>query len=553
MTTQRTTTERTSTGHATGAVRPVRRSRGAAFGALSGAVPGVSVPGEVARRLAQRDAAAAAAAARQQAEREQRRLQRLAHGAGLDRRGAKGLGAGRLWGRMRLQPHTAPSRILKGIYPWIMDPGLGVPGAYVGQDLFSQASFLFDPFELYAAGAISSPNMALVGEIGAGKSALMKSLILRLLVFGISFSWVQVKPEYEDLCAALGVEPLRIGPGQLVRLNPLAEVRRHPDQNDVEHRAGNRSRRIALLEGLLQVALRRGMRPVERSVIGWALDAATGADNTAAAALAPVSLPSLLGELVTPQRWEHRAAELGLDAADLADQAQDVRLALAELVSGSLSGMFDSTSPRNTAFDFRALGTVVDLNRVRHNEMLTVLSMVCAQSAMEAELMHPDAPRRLVGYDEAWMAMRYLPLLRRFQEQWKLSRLYGIANWIAFHRFTDLDAIGDAGSETRNLATGLLEDTGIKIAYRQGEAALPVTGALMSLSDVQEDLLRFLKQGVGLWKIGERTAVVKHILSSVERPLVNTDSRMKVIAGIDDISDAEWDALLEQHAAGDPA
>jgi hypothetical protein len=75
----------------------------------------------------------------------------------------------------------------------------------------------------------------------------------------------------------------------------------------------------------------------------------------------------------------------------------------------------------------------------------------------------------------------------------------------------------------------------------------------MSLSDVQEDLLRFLKQGVGLWKIGERTAVVKHILSSVERPLVNTDSRMKVIAGIDDISDAEWDALLEQHATGDAA
>lgn len=533
-----TTTERTT-----------RRARAAALGAL----PGVSVPGEVSRRLQVRDAAAAAGDLARRAEQEQQRIDRLTKGSGLDRRGAKGIGAGRLWGRMRLQPHTAPSRMLKGIYPWIMDPGMGVPGAYVGQDLFSQASFLFDPFELYAAGVISSPNMALVGEIGAGKSALMKSLILRLLVFGISFSWVQVKPEYEDLCAALGVEPLRIGPGQLVRLNPLAEVRRHPDQNDLEHRAGNRSRRIALLEGLLQVTLRRGMRPVERSVIGWALDAATGADDDTSASLAPVSLPSLLGQLVNPQRWEHRATELGLDARDLADQAQDVRLALAELVTGSLSGMFDSTQARNTAFDFRAVGTVVDLNRVRHNEMLTVLSMVCAQSAMEAELMHPDAPRRLVGYDEAWMAMRYLPLLRRFQEQWKLSRLYGIANFIAFHRFTDLDAIGDAGSETRNLATGLLEDTGIKIAYRQGEAALPITGALMSLSDVQEDLLKFLKQGVGLWKVGERTAVVKHILSSVERPLVNTDSRMKVIAGVDDISDAEWDSLLEQYAAGDAA
>ena len=295
------------------------------------------------------------------------------------------------------------------------------------------------------------------------------------------------------------------------------------------------------------------MRPVERSVVGWALDAATGVDDPASDRMAPVSLPTLLQQLITPERWQHRAAELGLDAAELHDQAQDVRLALAELVSGSLSGMFDSTAARNPAFDFRAQGTVVDLSRVRHNEMLTVLSMVCAQSAMEAELMHPDAPRRVVGYDEAWMAMRYLPLLRRFQEQWKLSRLYGIANWIAFHRFTDLDAIGDAGSETRSLATGLLEDTGIKIAYRQGEAALPLTGALMSLSDVQQELLRFLKQGVGLWKIGEHTAIVKHILSSVERPLVHTDSRMKVIAGVDDISDAEWEQLLEQHATAEPA
>ena len=232
------------------------------------------------------------------------------------------------------------------------------------------------------------------------------------------------------------------------------------------------------------------------------------------------------------------------------EQARDVRLALAELVTGSLRGMFDATAARNDAFDFRAPGTVVDLNRVRHNETLTVLAMVCAQSAMEAELLHPDAPRRLVGYDEAWMAMRYLPLLRRFQEQWKLSRLYGIANWVALHRFTDLDAIGEPGSQTRNLAMGLLEDSGVKIAYRQGEAALGVTGELMSLSDVEQDLLRFLKQGVGLWKVGSHASVVKHVLAPVEKPLVDTDSRMRVVAGVDDVSDDEWDALLDQFAAG---
>lgn len=519
------------------------------------AVPGTSVTQEIQRRAAHRQAAAAAAAQEAQDKADQRRLELLVQGTSRTRHGAKGPGAGRLWGRMRLQAHTAPSRMLKAVYPWIMDPGLGVPGAYIGSDLMSMASFLFDPFELYGAGVISSPNISLIGEIGCGKSALMKSVILRLLVFGIGFSWVQVKPEYEPLMKVLGVEPLRLGPGQLVRMNPLVEVRRHPGQNDEEFMAGNRSRRLELLDGILEVSMHRPLLPVERSVLEWALDAATGADEPANAGLAPVSLPTLLAQLVDPARWRARAAALGLDSAEVHAQSTDVRLELSRMLSGSLRGMFDTTDDRNTAFDFRSPGTVVDLSQIRTNEQDTVLAMVCAQSAMEAELMHPDAPRRIIGYDEAWMTMRYLPLLRRYQEQWKLARWFGISNWIAFHRFTDQNAIGDAGSERRNLAHGLLDDTGIKIAYRQsGEIALTAAAELMNLTDVQADLLRYLKVGVGLWKVGSsHTTVVKHRLSSVEKPIVDTDSRMKAIAGVDDISDDEWEALLEQSMIGGAA
>ena len=70
---------------------------------------------------------------------------------------------------------------------------------------------------------------------------------------------------------------------------------------------------------------------------------------------------------------------------------------------------------------------------------------------------------------------------------------------------------------------------------------------------VQADLLRYLKVGVGLWKVGSHTTVVKHRLSSVEKPIVDTDSRMKAIAGVDDISDDEWEALLEQSMIGGAA
>ena len=347
----------------------------------------------------------------------------------------------------------------------------------------------------------------------------------------------------------LGVEPLRLGPGQLVRMNPLAEVRRHPGQNDEEFLAGNRSRRLALLEGMLEVSLRRAAAAGGASVLGWALDAATGADDPANARLAPVSLPTAAGA-----SWSTRPAGRAGPTARPGqrptshDQTQDVRLALAGAGPGSLRGMFDTTDARNTAFDFRAPGTVVDLARSGTTSRHTVLAMVCAQSAMEAELMHPDAPRRIVGYDEAWMAMRYLPLLRRFQEQWKLARWFGIATGSRSTGSPIRTRSATPAAKRRNLAHGLLEDTGIKIAYRQsGEAALTAAAELMSLTDVQADLLRYLKVGVGLWKVGESTPPSSNTACHrSKRPIVDTDSRMKAIAGVDDITDEEWEALLEQ-------
>lgn len=141
--------------------------------------------------------------------------------------------------------------------------------------------------------------------------------------------------------------------------------------------------------------------------------------------------------------------------------------------------------------------------------------------------------------------MRYVPLLRRFQEQWKLVRMYGIFNLLTAHRLTDWEAVGSAGSEAARLARGLLEDTGVRIAYRQVEASLPTTRDLFGLTDVQTQLLKYLRKGSGMWLLGGKARVVQHLLSSVEYPLLQTDSRMKATARIDDISDEDWEALLD--------
>lgn len=478
---------------------------------------------------------------------------RAVPGLRRDRLGAFGAGAGRLAHRMRLPAHTASSGVLRTWYPWIMDPGLGVPGAYIGVDLYSRASFLFDPWELYRAQVISSPNGLIIGEIGAGKSALMKSLIVRFLAAGIPFSWIDIKDEYTALARVLGVEPLRLGPGLGVRLNPLAAHRRHESQTEIEWLGAVKTRRLSLLEGLIHVRLDRPLSMTERTAIELALDTCTGQlRGSARSHLAPASLPGVVAHLTATDAWRDELSDRGITAAQLLDDSRDARLALHGLVGGALAGMFDSTEDNTRFLDFDAPGTVLNLHAVRADQAVTVMSMVCAQSAMEAELMRPDARPRLVGYDEAWLAMRYIPLLRRFQEQFKLARMFGICNLLAAHRLTDWSAVGADGSEAARLARGLLEDTGFKIVYRQVEAALPLTRDLLGLTDVQTTLLRYLRKGTGMWLLDGRAFVVQHWLSSIEEPWVQTDSRMRPVAGLDGVSDAEWDALLDEQA-GDPS
>lgn len=478
---------------------------------------------------------------------------RVQDGPRRDRLGAHGTGSGRLAHRMRLPAHTASSGVLKTWYPWIMDPGLGVPGAYVGVDLYSRASFLFDPWELYAAGVITSPNGLLIGEIGSGKSALMKCLIVRFLAAGIPFSWVDVKDEYTQLAEKLGVEPLRLGPGLGVRLNPLATHARHPSQPEEEWRGTLKSRRLALLEGLVHVRLGRPLSMSERTALELALDSCTGQlRGQARDQLAPASLPAVVGHLTATEFWSEELRARGITAAQLLDESRDARLALHGLVGGALKGLFDATEDNTRYLDFDAPGTVLNLHAIRADQAVTVMSMVCAQSAMEAELMRPDARPRLVGYDEAWLAMRYVPLLRRFQEQYKLARAFGICNIMAAHRLTDWNAVGNEGSEAARLARGLLEDTGFRVVYRQVDAALATTREMLGLTDVQTQLLRFLRKGTGMWLFGaNRAFVVQHLLSSIEQPLVQTDSRMRPTCGVDDVDDDEWEHLLDDATLGD--
>jgi hypothetical protein len=137
----------------------------------------------------------------------------------------------------RVPAHQVTTRNLGAAYPFIAEAGLGQRGVVIGDDLLG-GSFVFDPFELYAQGVVSNPNMVVFGQIGRGKSSFVKTFLWRQAVFGRRAWVVDPKGEYGDLgrrlgCATGGPAAGWRHPAQPPRLGSRARGR--PDGRRGEH------------------------------------------------------------------------------------------------------------------------------------------------------------------------------------------------------------------------------------------------------------------------------------------------------------------------------
>ncbi|MFD9793334.1 ATP-binding protein [Streptomyces sp. NPDC059070] len=425
--------------------------------------------------------------------------------------------------RLTLPAHRMTTAVASGAYPFLAEGGLGADGIYIGRDLHAEGSFVFDPFALYGkVDGFTNPNLLLAGVIGQGKSALAKSLALRSVAFGYRvYIPCDPKGEWTPVAQALGGTAIALGPGLPGRLNPLDAAPRPHAVAEAEWEGEVRKRRLLLLGSLARTVLGRDLLPMEHTVLDVALTIAVA--QAAARAREP-----LLGDVA------HALADgPGLDLAGgalagrLGDAARDLAHALRRLVHGDLAGMFDA--PSTSMFDPYAPVLSIDLSRLGAgaDDTALVLAMTCASAWMEAALTDPYGGRRWVIYDEAWRLMRHPALLMRMQAQWKLSRGLGIANLMVIHRLSDLLTAGDAGSQGRALAEGLLADCSTRVIYRQETDQLHAAASLLGLTSVETGALSHLTRGRGLWKVAGRSFVVQHHLHPHEQSLFDTDARFR--------------------------
>ncbi len=414
-------------------------------------------------------------------------------------------------GRFKLPRHQDTSATLSGAYPFLAEGGLGSDGVFVGQDLYSGGSFVYDPWVLYARGLITAPNLVLAGIVGSGKSSLAKSLYTRSLPFGRRvYVPGDPKGEHTAVAEAVGGRAIVLGHGLSTRLNPLDEGYRPSGMSDDAWASTVAARRRDLIGALAETVLDRPLTPLEHTAIDTALT------ETVRQNAVPI-LPMVVDRVLNP------SAEVDPDGR-LAEDGRLVGHALRRLVAGDLAGLFDG--PSTVKFDPTLPMISLDLSRVAENSTLISVLMTCSSAWMESALLDPNGGQRWCIYDEAWRLMSHPALLKRMDAHWRLARHYGIANMLIFHKITDLENVGDQGSAMRALANSLLANAETRIIYRQESDQLGVTAKALGLTGTEQKLLPGLGVGQGLWRIKDRSFVCQHQLHPAELELFDTTGRM---------------------------
>lgn len=465
-----------------------------------------------ARRL-ERDALDRAAVARALSGRASQRPMpgRLAAGSGP----VVGLGLVRAAER---PAHVATTAHVPAAYPFTHQTSVGA-GPLLGWDMHG-GPFAPDPWDMYARGDLHDANMIVLGLKDFGKSSLLKTYGFRHRVVGRRFEVIERKGEYARLIAAMDGVPLRLQPG--VAINPLERV-------------GTPGMRISLLRGVVRASLGRDLTAFERVGLRAALDACD-----ARTAEGEVTLPHVIAELRDPSA--QLASELNSSRERAVEELREAMLALYDLCTGPLHGMFDRpTSVGAEVWESPALS--IDISAVSEHthgadeNIALAIALSCATAFLDAKRNERDRRARAEGReaektiranDEAWRAFSVAGAAEYYSAALKLGRSTGVQYICALHRLSDLSATADVGSRVQQLAEGLASECSIRVLFRHDEHQAPLTTKWLGLSSTEEELIQTLGQGEALWRIGRRAHHVRQLVAPAEWDLIQTDEAMGV-------------------------
>jgi hypothetical protein len=437
---------------------------------------------------------------------------------------------------------------VQGLYPWLYGGSLPAAGAYLGIDCLTGGAFSCHPLAWLADGLVSNPNIVVTGVPGAGKSATIKALALRLMAYGVrAFVCGDLKNEYAPLARALGTEPVELGPGLPGRLNPLdagplGENLPADPARLTERRAEIHRRRLVLLCSLAAMRLGRPLSPTEETAVSLAIHEASGrtaggpegegaGPGRGGAHPAGPTIPGVWAVLRDPTTDMARELRVRRDSVPLLrEMIRPVTDAIGGMVHGALAGLFDG--PTTVRPDFAAPIQTVDLSRMadRGDDTIAMI-LACVSSWAQAAVDEPG-PARMIIRDELWRSLRIPALVRKIDSDLRLSRAQGTIQVLATHRLADFETVGTAGSAEAAISAGLIASCDTRICLRQDTAPLAQTREQIGLTDTECAHIASWsgrQTGRAIWKVGRAaSAVVQVVLTPAERELFWTNERMGI-------------------------
>ena len=373
---------------------------------------------------------------------------------------------------------------LRGAIPWESPRPLGLARVPVGIDVHTGSAFCFDPFQAYQRGIVTDPVMLVLGSKGSGKSTLVKSLAIRMAAHGYLIRHIDPKGEGHPLASYFGVDPVR--PGRVV-INPFDGL------------SGDDRARMGI--ALVSAALNRPLTPVESAAV-------TAAANVTGA----LNLELLAGRLASPGELH---SPLVITERDI----RDLIAGLHTLASSKAGRMMfgDSTLTLDASAPY--LG--VDLSG-HDDDTLRVLMV--AVTGWIAGLWGSDRLRpKVVIMDEFWRLLTDRATAEWAKHAFKMSREHGASYIAVLQHLGDLRSVD---ADTRAIAYGLLADSETRIVYRQPPDQAAALGELLGLTAEETATVQRLVPGQALWRVGGRSFVVEHVITDIERPLIDTNAAM---------------------------
>jgi hypothetical protein len=406
----------------------------------------------------------------------------------------------------------------------ISAPPTTVEGLVNGIDLTTGQPIYHDPFTAYEKKVVSSPNVVVLGDLGKGKSSLLKTVyIVRQLTFRNRRAVVADRKdqngegEFSEICRQLGGRPIRFelgGSGSRINLlDPVIDV----SAATTTQVAGQ----LQLLRAVVETA---SGRPVDswqgaalRSAHLRALHKAGEGGRVpvledVVKALAEPPPPEKFGQLDSPharQNW--------------ADAALTMRFDLERLIGDDLAGLFDGPTSPDVALTGRL--TSFDLSQLPADGPAIPLVMTVLNTWLTNLLRRERGWQTTFVAEEGWHLAEGVGA-RIFQRNSKLSRGIGLANVVALHHVSDIPPDSPAIS--------ILQEAGTAYLYAQGRPSDAQRCVdLFSLPTHLLDDLMALPQGMCLLKIDTAAPVaMQHLRSEWEVAITDTDAAMSAAPSV---------------------